>query len=408
MRGPRAPVVRLAPPVHRALRLLVRRGKAEHRLVLRAQVALMAAKGLRSARIARAVGCDEKTVRTWRARMAEHPQVATLDDKPRSGRPPTISVAARCFIGMLGCTAPASFGLERDTWSHQALADVLFRETGSEMSRSEVCRTLAALEIKPHRYQQWIHSPDPEFAAKAKTVCDYYLAPPEGVTVLSIDEKPGIQALERRFGTHRSMHGLNREEFEYIRHGTQVLLAALNVQTGKVMGHVGDKRGAAEAVAFMDEVAKRVPGKVVVIWDNLNIHYDGRDDRWTAFNKRHGGRFEFVYTPKHASWLNQIEIWFSILTRRILRHGSFSSKADLRTRIVAFIERYSQHEAKPFKWTFRGDFGDHRPPIATCRTTERCPKPKHKSPKRRTPKLSRQTFLSTVSRISQSASAAPS
>jgi len=308
---------------------------------------------------------------------------------------------------MLGCTDPSSFGLERVTWSQQAIADVLLRETGSSMSRSEVCRTLAALEIKPHRYQQWIHSPDPDFATKAKVVCDYYLHPPEGATVLSVDEKPGIQALERRFPTHRLMHGPNREEFEYIRHGTQVLIAAMNVRTGEVFGQVGDKRGAAELVDFMEEIAKRFPiGKVIVIWDNLNIHYDGRDDRWTLFNKRHGGRFEFVYTPKHASWLNQIEIWFSILVRRLIKHGSFSSQSELRERILAFIKHYSHHEAKPFKWTFRGNFGEHRPPIATCRTKKRCPKATPLN--RGTPKLSRDSFMKTVSHILQSASAAPS
>lgn len=404
MRRPGLPVVRLAPPVRRVLRRLIRRGKAEHRLVQRAQIVLMAARGRSNAEIAQAVGCDAKTVWKWRTRMAACPRVATLEDRPRTGRPAKIPVAARCFVGMLGCTDPMSFGLERTTWSQQALADVLLKETGSRMSRSEVCRTLASLEIAPHRYRQWIHSPDPEFAAKAKVICDYYLHPPDDTTVLCVDEKPGIQALERRFSTHRSMHGPNREEFEYIRHGTQVLIAALEVRTGKVFGQVRDKRKAVDLVEFMEALAKRYPtGKVVIIWDNLNIHYDGRDDRWTRFNERHDGRFQFIYTPKHASWLNQVEIWFSILSRRILRRGSFASQAELRTRISSFIDSY---EAKPFNWTFRGKFGEHRPRITTCKTTKRCQRPS--PPSRGTPKLSRDSFMPAISRILLSASVAPS
>jgi transposase len=273
---------------------------------------------------------------------------------------------------MASCAAPETFGLERTTWSQQTLADVVSRDLGCSMSRSEVCRTLQAIGLAPHRYRKWVHSPDRAFRAKAAAICDLYCQPPANATVLCVDEKPGMQALERRFPTQTSLSGLAREEFEYIRHGTQVLLAALDVRSGEVIGEVCAKRTAANLVAFMERLAKRYPrGPIIVIWDNLNIHYDGKDRRWTRFNARHGHRFSFVYTPKHASWLNQIEIWFSILQRQLLRHGSFCSTAELGQRILHFIDDY-RRRAKPFRWTFRGDFGHDRPRLSRCATTRRC------------------------------------
>ena len=106
----------------------------------------------------------------------------------------------------------------------------------------------------------------------------------------------------------------------------------------------------------MQEVARKNPRRpVYVVWDNLNIHYDGKDKRWTEFNARHGNRFHFNYTPKHASWLNQVEIWFSILQRRVLRYGSFKSREQLRDRVLAFIAWWNEEEAHPFRWTWRTD-----------------------------------------------------
>lgn len=107
----------------------------------------------------------------------------------------------------------------------------------------------------------------------------------------------------------------------------------------------------------MEAVARRVPGPVVVIWDQLNVHTDGPSKRWTEFNARHGGRFTFVHTPKHASWLNQVECWFSILERRLLRHGSFPDVDAVNARVEGFIGHWNEHEAHPFNWTFRGSFG---------------------------------------------------
>ncbi len=128
------------------------------------------------------------------------------------------------------------------------------------------------------------------------------------------------------------------------------------VGTGTVVGDIVPHRSADALVAFMDQLAARYRGKnVIVVWDNLNTHYEGKDARWSAFNARHGQRFRFIFTPKHASWMNQVEIWFSILQRRVIRHGSFRSAREQRARILGFIAHWNRHERHPFRWTWRVD-----------------------------------------------------
>ena len=149
--------------------------------------------------------------------------------------------------------------------------------------------------------------------------------------------------------------GSPRREWEYKRHGTQAVLAAFDVATGRVVSTCGPRRTAADLVDFMDTVAAAYPESPIhVIWDNLNIHYDGREQRWSSFNRRHGGRFHFHYTPKHASWVNQIELFFSILQRKVIRNGNFTSIEDLIAKLLAFISDYDE-KAKPFAWTYSAD-----------------------------------------------------
>lgn len=234
------------------------------------------------------------------------------------------------------------------------------------ISRSSYQRMLAAGDLRPHRVRGWVHSPDPQFREKVTAITDLYLHPPAGAVVLSIDEKTGMQALERRFPDRPAAPGRpGRREFEYTRHGTQSLLCAFEVHRGRVVEECGDTRTAADLVHFMDTVAGQYPtGPVHVIWDCLNIHFDGTAQRWTAFNTRHGGRFVFHYTPKHASWVNQVELFFSILQRQCLRPGSFRSTAELRTAVGAFIAAWNRDRAHPFRWTFTGyplQAGNDRP-----------------------------------------------
>ncbi len=246
----------------------------------------------------------------------------------------------------------------KTTRTIEELVDELIRRgVVTDISWSSVQRILANLDVKPHKTEQWLHSPDPEFRQKVTGICDLYLKPPPaGSVVLCIDEKPGMQALARRFPDRAAAPGRRRRrEFEYKRHGTQTLIGSFEVHTGRVIAHCGDSRKAEDLVRFMEEIAAHYPNQVVhVIWDNLNIHYDGKDERWTKFNERHGGRFVFHYTPVHASWVNQIECFFSILQRQCLANGSFSSTTELRTAVLAFIDYWNREKARPFRWTFTG------------------------------------------------------
>jgi len=174
--------------------------------------------------------------------------------------------------------------------------------------------------------------------------------------VLSIDEKTGMQALERRFSDHPDAGDRSvRREFEYKRHGTLALLCALEVHTGRVVAECGPTRTAEDLVRFMDHLASLYPQREVhVIWDNLNIHLDGPSSRWTRFNERHEHRFVFHYTPLHASWVNQVELFFSILQRQCLRDGSFDSTEELDLEVMEFIADWNENKAHPFRWTFTG------------------------------------------------------
>jgi transposase len=317
----------------------------------------MAHSGCRTEEIARLVGWTSRCVRKWKARFAESPGVKTLEDAPRSGRPSTVPLSVRCQLVRIACERPDDFVAPfRDIWTYASLADALEMKTGTRLSTSEVGRILRFKEIRPHHVQQWLHSEDPDFLIKAQAVCDIYLNPPKNAVVVCVDEKP-MQVLARKHATHVTpKDGSVRYEYEYKRNGTQVLLAAFNITTGNVLGHVLPRRTAPALVGFMEALAQKYPTQhVYVVWDNLNVHYNGKDDRWTEFNARHGGRFHFIYTPKHASWMNQVEIWFSILHRRVIRHGDFKSPEHQRSRVESYIQHWNTDEAHPFRWTWRTD-----------------------------------------------------
>lgn len=354
-RGPVAEPVRMSRALYRELKKLVRRHREAFVVVQRARMLLLARKGVATAEIARRVGWTERSVRKWKARFRENPTLAVVQDAPRSGRPARVPTWVRCRVVQLACDRPDGVLTPlREVWTRQTLADHVAAVTGYRLSVSEVGRILCNAELRPHRIRQWLHSPDPDFEPKAKRVCDLYLNPPPGAVVLCIDEKP-MQVLERQYPNHVNPgDGTLRHEFEYKRHGVQHLLAAFEVGTGRVMGRIVPERTAHATVSFLNEVARRYRGReVYVVWDNLNTHYDGRDERWTRFNELHGGRFHFVYTPKHASWMNQVEIWFSILQRRVLEYGDFETKERQRWTVEAFIRHWNRVEHHPFRWTWR-------------------------------------------------------
>ena len=321
-RRPRPIPLQVPLQVRQALEDIVQQRVVSHASAQRARIILLAAEGWSAPAIACRVGCTDRTVRTWRARFRAAPHVASLRDRQRSGRPSKVSVATRCRLVQLACERPDPKVMAfRDVWTYRTLAEGLAAATGTRLSVSEVGRILRFEQLRPHRVRQWLHSPDPDFVEKAERVCAQYLEPPADTVVVCVDEKP----LVIRSGKYPMRVGRNavlRREFEYCRHGTATLFAAFAPRTGRVFGRV---------------------------------HYDGPSRRWTAFNRRHAGRFRFVYTPLHASWLNQVEIWFSILQRRLLRCGDFTQLSALRERIGGFIDHWNTTEGHPFQWTWRTD-----------------------------------------------------
>jgi len=362
MRGPRPRPIRLSRAKRRKLKRLAGATSAPARLVLRARIILLAADGKRNTEVASALACRSRTVCKWRMRfLASDRNLRSLRDEHRSGRPREIPLDVRCTVISLACQRPDERRTPfRNVWTLQSLHAAVAAQASQSVSISEIRRILADEEIQPHRMRLWLHSQDPDFQTKIQPICRLYLAPPAGATILCIDEKTSIQALERKNPTRWPSQGRpGRFEFEYIRNGTFALFAAFNAATGHVLGRCAPNRGAAELAAFMESVAEHYPrGEVYVIWDNLNLHggpsWPSYQPRWEEFSKKHGGRFHFVYTPLHASWMNQVEVWFSILQRRVLRYGSFGSVEALMTKVLGFIDHWNDVEAHPFKWKWSG------------------------------------------------------
>jgi len=355
--GTRCPPLPLPRRLRASIAKRARSACLPYRVVVRSRIIMLAHRGLANAEIARRLSVSLVTVNKWRRRFVECPKVCSLDDAQRSGRPPSVPVAVRCELVKFACSRPGAHpkAAFAQVWTRPLLQRALVDATGCNLSLSEIGRTLRCGGLRPHRVRLWLHSPDPEFRLKVDRICSLYVSPPRGATVVCVDEKSGMQALEHLYPAHLS-GGSVRREFEYVRHGTSTLIAAFDVRTGRVFGRCR-RRTAAGLLRFMEELAARYPrGDVYVVWDNLNIHHG---ERWNDFNRRHRGRFHFVHTPKHASWVNQVEIWFSILSRSALRHASFASKRELEATVTAFITRWNR-EAHPFRWTFRGEFGSHR------------------------------------------------
>lgn len=350
--SPRLPVRRI---LRKQLERLARSSKAPHALVERAKIILLAEQGGSTYAIARELRVTEVTVRKWRGRFEARPKLSTLRDAPRSGRPETICSEQRAEVVRLACERPAGDKARfRAVWTFSTLRDAVESKLKLSISRSEVWRILQVHGVRPHRVVGWLHSSDPEFRPKVAAICSLYVEPPAGAAVICVDEKTGMQALEHNHPMKRAnQRGPGRKEFEYTRHGTVTLLGAFDIRTGEVFGRC-ERRTAKNLVGFLESLALKYPsGPVYIVWDNLNVH---TGERWTEFNKRHGGRFHFLYTPKHASWVNQIECWFSILQRRVIRHGSFRTRDALARAVRGFIAHWNAVEAHPFRWRFRGEF----------------------------------------------------
>lgn len=348
---------RLSKREREDLQAIVRRQRGEARFHRRARMVLLAAEGESISAIARDLGTCRARVGQWLQRFRER-RLEGLEDLPRSGRPAEITPLERHQVIATACRAPADFGFQRVLWDHATLAiAVMSAGLVRSVSSRTVGRILQEAEIKPHRVKMWCHSDDPAYQEKMRAIVDLYVNLPKGEPVLSIDEKSGMQALSRRRPLQPATPRREaRFDFEYKRNGTRCLFACFNVGTGKVHGRCTTQRKRVDFLSFMDQVASVYrQRRVHVVLDNLNTHRDTNQGAFmTEWNQRHGRRFVFHYTPTHGSWLNQVELWFCVLSRRILRYGNFHSPDERVTAVTAFIKAWNETEAHPFRWTYEG------------------------------------------------------
>src|ERR1700738_3697923 len=306
---------------------------------LRARIVLLAADGRPSREIGRIVGCTTGTASKWRVRYPRDRR-AGLDETGNRGAAPRYGPAdQKRILAMLDQPPPAGY----PNWT----APLLSRALGN-VHEQYIWRFLRAQKIDLSGRKSWCQSNDPDFVPKTVEIVGLYMAPPDNAVVLSVDEKPSIQALERAQGylklpSGRAMIG---QSHDYKRNGTTTLFAALNVTTGEVTGRPYNRRRRLEFLDFMNRLVKQYQGKEIhVVLDNLSTHKPKRD-LWLA---RHPN-VHFHYTPTHTSWLNQIEIWFSILAGNSVKGGSFRSVRKLIAHITSFIASYND-QPRPFVWT---------------------------------------------------------
>jgi transposase len=355
----RAVAVMLSAGERTRLKKRARGARTAYRDWLRAQIVLAAARGRASARIAADLHVSADTVRKWRGRFAAR-GLDGLADLPRSGRPRRITALERAAICALACQLPAATGVPLARWSGPELAaEITKAGVASPISPSSVLRILAEHPIKPWRYQSWIYPRDPDFAARATVILDLYqgyyqgkrLRP--GDRIISVDAKPSIQARARCHATGPPGPGRPvRVEHEYDRAGALALLAALDVRTGKVFASCPPATGITPFMSLMGQVMSQEPyasaSRVFVIVDN------GSDHRGKAAIRRLAKACPnaiMIHTPVHASWLNQVEIVFSVVQKKVISPNDFASTAQLAATLLAFTDRYNQ-TARPFNWNY--------------------------------------------------------
>src|SRR5262245_25783163 len=336
---PEAAVVRLAPADRAVLEARIRAPTTKQRDVFRARIVLLADEGRSTRSIARMLGTMPRTVSTWRGRFVRD-GLAGLGNKPHRVPAPAYGDATgRRILAVLDREPLAGYA----RWTGGLIAAEL-----GDVHEQYVWRFLRTEKIDLSGRKSWCESDDPEFVAKAADVVGLYMAPPENAIVICVDEKPSIQALERAQGYLKLPNGraLTGHSHDYKRNGTSTLFAAFEVATGKVTASHKNRRRRVEFLDFMNDIVADHPDTAIhVILDNLNTHKP-KNDRWL---KRHPD-VHFHFTPTRASWLNQVEIWFSILEGKSLHGASFTSVKQLREHIDAFIAAYNQN-AKPFVWT---------------------------------------------------------
>jgi transposase len=336
----KAPIPKCADDVKQKLLEFASSRTSEARLVERAKIILHLLKGKMISETAEKFDVRPNTVIDLRRRFEQN-GIDGLFDRPRSGKPPEYGKDFRnSVLKLLEETPPDGLA----TWDGPHIAKRL------NSSADAVWRVLRKEGICLQRQRSWCVSTDPEFAVKAADVIGLYLNPPENALVLSIDEKPSMQAIERKTGYVMTDNGkiVRGLKSTYKRHGTLNLFAALEVATGAIHTKTTQYKKRIDFLEFMDDLVSEISieKEIHVVMDNYCIHK--KNDAWLAAHPN----VYFHFTPTSASWLNQVEIWFGIMSRKVLRGASFKSKEELRLAIEAFIKAYTPN-AKPFVWRKR-------------------------------------------------------
>ena len=339
---PTAPLV-LAKPEREELERLARRARTARRIAFRAKIVLACATGITSSMVAKKLRTSNQTVSLWRKRFLEH-RVDGLLDEPRPGRPREIEDdrIEEVVVQTLETTPKGA-----THWSTRQMAEK------SGLSHTTIGRIWRAFGLQPHRTESFKLSPDPLLVPKVRDIVGLYMNPPDNAVVLSVDEKSQIQALNRTQPVLPMRIGeRERRSYDYDRHGTVSLFAALDVATGKVIGRCHQRHRSREFVKFLRTIDQSVPADldIHIIIDNYATHKTPAVQRFLA--KR--PRFHLHFTPTYGSWLNQVERWFGLLTTRQLRRGSHTSVWQLRKAIDEFLDVTNDHP-KPFNWVATAD-----------------------------------------------------
>ena len=324
------------------------------------------------------LGLHHQTVQRCVERAVAEGPMAALDDRPRPGREPTITIEAKAWLVDLACCKAKEFGYPHELWTTRLLASHA-REHGpaaghaclANLVQGTVCKLLDQEDVKPHKVRYYLERRDPEFAAKmAEVLCVYRQVkilktaaaraktkPSDAVAIVSYDEKPGIQAIATTapdLPPVPGAHATFAREHEYKRHGTVSLLAGIDLLSGKVHALVKDRHRSREFIEFLKLLDAAYPAATAIklILDNHSAHISKETRTWLADQPAH--RFEFTFTPKHGSWLNLIEGFFSKLARSVLRHIRVASKQELKDRLMAAMDHFNQHPVV-HTWTYQLD-----------------------------------------------------
>ncbi|MBM4073986.1 MAG: IS630 family transposase, partial [Planctomycetes bacterium] len=311
--------------------------------------------------VGRQLGVHHRTVQRCIERALEQGAMLALEDSPRPGREPVITVEARAWLVDVACRKAKDFGYPHEVWTTRLLAEHARRHGASaghaclsELAQGTVCKILDAEDVKPHKVRYFLERRDPEFAAKmAEVLCVYRQVKllkkkplTDAVAIVSYDEKPGVQAIGTTtpdLPPQPGMHPTIGRDHEYKRHGTVSLLAGIDLLSGQVHALAKDRHRSREFVEFLTLLDTAYPAHTAIklILDNHSAHISKETRTWLA--EQRPGRFEFVFTPKHGSWLNLVEGFFSKLARSVLRHIRVASKQELKDRLMAAIDHFNQH-----------------------------------------------------------------